>query len=147
MAKYFEAISVNPGYAPAYYNIAVVYSEFARYEEALKYYQAAIHHNKFYFEAYCNLGVIYKNVGQLETAIAFYEKALAVNPNFTIAKNNLAIALTDYGTKLKTDAKVCSLLHYKISQISSNFPHTHQLIFVLGCGARSYRLLSKSPCI
>jgi hypothetical protein len=33
MSKYLAAIRVNPSYAPAYYNIAVIYSELNRYEE------------------------------------------------------------------------------------------------------------------
>jgi hypothetical protein len=35
MSKYLAAIRVNPAYAPAYYNIAVIYSELNRYEEVL----------------------------------------------------------------------------------------------------------------
>ena len=99
--------------------------------QALQYYNAAIQHNKFYVEAYCNVGVIYKNVGQLEAAITFYDKvraamshaqsfgvaffitpnshgqhqALSINPNFAIAKSNMAIALTDYGTFIKNQGK------------------------------------------
>ena len=77
------------------------------------------------------MGVIYKNVGQLEAAITFYDKvraamshaqsfgvaffitpnshgqhqALSINPNFAIAKSNMAIALTDYGTFIKNQGK------------------------------------------
>ena len=62
-----------------------------------------------YVEAYCNMGVIYKNTGRLEEAVTYYEKALALNPNFTIARTNMAIALTDLGTKMKSggNIKVC----------------------------------------
>ncbi len=87
-------------------------------------------------EAYCNVGVIYKNVGQLEAAITFYDKvraavsqtqifflitpnshgqhqALSINPNFAIAKSNMAIALTDYGTFIKNQGKrVVSLFFF-----------------------------------
>jgi len=104
MSKYMEAVQVHSSYAPAYYNIAVIYSELNIYQEvprlvptrcakrqaiagltssfsqALQYYNAAIQHNKFYAEAYCNVGVIYKNVGQLEAAITFYEKVATYFP-------------------------------------------------------------------
>jgi protein O-GlcNAc transferase len=59
-----------------------------------------------YVEAYCNMGVIYKNTGRLEEAVAYYEKALALNPNFSIARTNMAIALTDLGTKVKAEGNV-----------------------------------------
>ncbi len=187
MAKYLEAISVNVVYAPAYYNIAVIYSELSRYEEALHYYHAAIQYNRFYVEAYCNIGVIYKNVGQLEgiyslssellfllslslslslwhgppflhplslfllssikllisctpfkdtltnssmhnphlatAAITFYDKALSINPNFTIAKSNMAIALTDYGTYIKNQGKreVSGAFVFVIHKLCSTF--------------------------
>ena len=42
----------------------------------------------------------------MELAIQFYQKALSLDPNFLIAKNNLAIALTDMGTHVKNQGNV-----------------------------------------
>jgi|EP01047_Picozoa_sp_COSAG01_P065857 hypothetical protein len=50
-----------------------------------------------------------RRVNRLEEAISAYEAALCVNPNFVLAKNNLAVALTDLGTVLKT-APRCDLI-------------------------------------
>jgi Flp pilus assembly protein TadD len=50
--------------------------------------------------------VIYKNANMLDEAIAYYRKALECNPNFEIARSNLAIALTDLGTKVKAEGSV-----------------------------------------
>jgi tetratricopeptide (TPR) repeat protein len=98
------------------------YSEEGQFGDALKNYTSSIEYNPYYVEAYCNIGVIYKNMGKLELAIQYYEKALAVSPNFQIAKSNLAIALTDLGTKVKNEGnlKVGFLvrIHFKNS---SNF--------------------------
>ncbi|XP_043712609.1 probable UDP-N-acetylglucosamine--peptide N-acetylglucosaminyltransferase SPINDLY [Telopea speciosissima] len=99
--KYTEALKIDPHYAPAYYNLGVVYSEMMQYDMALSCYEKAVQQRPMYPEAYCNMGVIYKNRGDLELAIACYERCLAVSPNFEIAKNNIAIALTDLGTKVK----------------------------------------------
>ncbi|KAG8048299.1 hypothetical protein GUJ93_ZPchr0008g14014 [Zizania palustris] len=52
------------------------------------------------------MGVIYKNRGELEAAIACYERCLTISPNFEIAKNNMAIALTDLGTKVKIEGDI-----------------------------------------
>ena len=54
-----------------------------------------------YAEAHCNLGVIHKEQGRLEDAIVSYERALALAPEFAIVCNNLAIALTEMGTRVK----------------------------------------------
>ncbi|CAN1772282.1 Probable UDP-N-acetylglucosamine--peptide N-acetylglucosaminyltransferase SPINDLY [Linum perenne] len=104
--KYYEALKIDPHYAPAYYNLGVVYSEMMQYDTALSCYEKAALERPMYAEAYCNMGVIYKNRGDLESAIACYERCLAVSPNFEIAKNNMAIALTDLGTKVKLEGDI-----------------------------------------
>ena len=64
-----------------------------------------------YAEAHCNLGVIHKEEGRLEEAIASYEYALAAAPEFSIVRNNLAVALTELGTRVKLSGKESSTLH------------------------------------
>ncbi|VAI43453.1 unnamed protein product [Triticum turgidum subsp. durum] len=97
--KYCEALEVDSHYAPAYYNLGVVYSEMMQFDVALTCYEKAALERPLYAEAYCNMGVIYKNRGELDAAIACYDRCLTISPNFEIAKNNMAIALTDLGTK------------------------------------------------
>lgn len=104
--KYYEALKIDPHYAPAYYNLGVVYSEMMQYDTALSCYEKAALERPMYAEAYCNMGVIFKNRGDLESAITCYERCLAVSPNFEIAKNNMAIALTDLGTKVKLEGDI-----------------------------------------
>ncbi|XP_008806108.2 probable UDP-N-acetylglucosamine--peptide N-acetylglucosaminyltransferase SPINDLY [Phoenix dactylifera] len=104
--KYCEALKVDCHYAPAYYNLGVVYSEMMQYDLALSCYEKAALERPLYAEAYCNMGVIYKNRGDLEAAIACYERGLTISPNFEIAKNNMAIALTDLGTKVKLEGDI-----------------------------------------
>ncbi|XP_072996970.1 probable UDP-N-acetylglucosamine--peptide N-acetylglucosaminyltransferase SPINDLY [Typha latifolia] len=104
--KYCEALKIDSHYAPAYYNLGVVYSEMMQYDLALSCYEKAALERPLYAEAYCNMGVIYKNRGELEAAIACYERCLTVSPNFDIAKNNMAIALTDLGTKVKLEGDI-----------------------------------------
>ncbi|KAG6595171.1 putative UDP-N-acetylglucosamine--peptide N-acetylglucosaminyltransferase SPINDLY, partial [Cucurbita argyrosperma subsp. sororia] len=110
--KYYEALKIDPHYAPAYYNLGVVYSEMMQYDTALNCYEKAAFERPMYAEAYCNMGVIYKNRGDLESAIACYERCLAVSPNFEIAKNNMAIALTDLGTKVKLEGNIAQGVAY-----------------------------------
>ncbi|XP_068663278.1 probable UDP-N-acetylglucosamine--peptide N-acetylglucosaminyltransferase SPINDLY [Aristolochia californica] len=112
--KYFEALKIDSHYAPAYYNLGVVYSEMMQYDTALAFYEKAAQQRPMYAEAYCNMGVIYKNRGDLQSAISCYERCLAVSPNFEIAKNNMAIALTDLGTKVKLEGDInLGVAYYK----------------------------------
>ncbi|GAB2255170.1 hypothetical protein Droror1_Dr00008948 [Drosera rotundifolia] len=119
--KYCEALKVDPHYAPAYYNLGVVYSELMQYDVALTCYEKAALERPMYAEAYCNMGVIYKNKGDLELAIACYERCLAVSPNFEIAKNNMAIALTDLGTKVKLEGDIEQGVAYYKKALSYNW--------------------------
>eukprot|EP00026_Physarum_polycephalum_P002321 Phypoly_transcript_02327.p1 GENE.Phypoly_transcript_02327~~Phypoly_transcript_02327.p1 ORF type:complete len:634 (+),score=66.57 Phypoly_transcript_02327:179-2080(+) len=127
MAKYMQALQINPNYAPAYYNMGVIFSEANHFDDALQYYRKAIEANPMYVEAYCNMGVIYKNTGLLEEAVSYYEKALALNPNFTIARTNMAIALTDLGTKMKAEGNIkLGIQYYKKALLyNSQYPDAY----------------------
>ncbi|KAE8733983.1 putative UDP-N-acetylglucosamine--peptide N-acetylglucosaminyltransferase SPINDLY [Hibiscus syriacus] len=129
--KYYEALRIDPHYAPAYYNLGVVYSEMMQYDTALSCYEKAALERPMYAEAYCNMGVIYKNRGDLESAIACYERCLAVSPNFEIAKNNMAIALTDLGTKVKLEGDINQGVAYYKKALSYNW-HYPDAMYNLG---------------
>ncbi|XP_050227052.1 probable UDP-N-acetylglucosamine--peptide N-acetylglucosaminyltransferase SPINDLY [Mercurialis annua] len=129
--KYYEALKIDPHYAPAYYNLGVVYSEMMQYDTALNCYEKAALERPMYAEAYCNMGVIYKNRGDLEAAIACYERCLAVSPNFEIAKNNMAIALTDLGTKVKLEGDIHQGIAYYKKALYYNW-HYADAMYNLG---------------
>ncbi|KAG8647003.1 hypothetical protein MANES_09G052300v8 [Manihot esculenta] len=129
--KYYEALRIDPHYAPAYYNLGVVYSEMMQYDTALNCYEKAALERPMYAEAYCNMGVIYKNRGDLESAIACYERCLAVSPNFEIAKNNMAIALTDLGTKVKLEGDINQGIAYYKKALYYNW-HYADAMYNLG---------------
>jgi protein O-GlcNAc transferase len=74
LAKYYEALKADSQYAPAYYNLGVVYSEMMEYDMALSFYEKAAMYRPMYAEAFCNMGVIYKNRADLDSAIACYER-------------------------------------------------------------------------
>ncbi|CAI0391285.1 unnamed protein product [Linum tenue] len=129
--KYYEALNIDPHYAPAYYNLGVVYSEMMKYDTALSCYEKAALERPMYAEAYCNMGVIHKNRGDLESAIACYERCLAVSPNFEIAKNNMAIALTDLGTKVKLEGDISQGVAYYKKALYYNW-HYADAMYNLG---------------
>ncbi|KAI8023506.1 putative UDP-N-acetylglucosamine--peptide N-acetylglucosaminyltransferase SPINDLY [Camellia lanceoleosa] len=107
---------------PAYYNLGVVYSEMMQYDMALGCYEKALNRN---------MGVIYKNRGDLESALACYERCLALSPNFEIAKNNMAIALTDLGTKVKLEGDIDQGVEYYRKALYYNW-HFADAMYNLG---------------
>ncbi|GER41876.1 tetratricopeptide repeat protein [Striga asiatica] len=129
--KYYEAIKIDPHYAPAYYDLGVVYSEMMQYDTALDFYEKAVVERPMYAEAYCNMGVINKNRGDLESALACYDRCLTVSPNFEIAKNNMAIALTDLGTKVKLEGDINQGVAYYKKALCYNW-HYADAMYNLG---------------
>ena len=127
LASYVKAVEVDPTYAPAHYNLGVVYGESpAHYNKALDSYQRAVQYRlpEGYCEAHCNMGVIQKNLGMLEEAVASYERSLAANRNFAMARGNLAVALTDLGTAVKVnkgDHKGARKLYVNKASLASLF--------------------------
>ena len=79
---------------------------FLQFDKALQYYDKTIRVQCNHVEAHCNKGVILKNEGHLEEAIAAYNSALAAAPDFQIVNQNLAIALTEKATKIKTEGRL-----------------------------------------
>jgi protein O-GlcNAc transferase len=57
---YQQAINFNERYAPAFFNLGVVYSEAGKLSEATQCYSTAVSINPQYVEALSNLGVLYK---------------------------------------------------------------------------------------
>ena len=88
--KLKKAISLNPNYANAYYNLAVLFIGQGNYQEAELKLKKAISLNPNYANAYYNLGFILKDLGRLQEAASFYQKVLDINPQFTDAYLSLS---------------------------------------------------------
>ncbi|WOH02614.1 hypothetical protein DCAR_0522003 [Daucus carota subsp. sativus] len=115
--KYYDAIKINEHYAPAYYNLGVVYSEILKYDTALNCYKKAALGRPTYAE--------------LESAVACYERCLAISPNFEIAKNKMAIASKDLGTKVKLEGDINQGVAYYKKALYHNW-HYADAMYNLG---------------
>jgi tetratricopeptide (TPR) repeat protein len=80
-----------------YNNLANIYRDIGKKEEAIKFIKKAIEIDSQYPETYYNLGNVYYDVGENEEAIESYKKAIELNPNYAEAYNNLAIVYNDIG--------------------------------------------------
>ena len=70
----------HPPHPQGLNNLAVVYTQQGRAQEALQLLQAALMAAPAYAEAHNNLGVLQRDVGAVGDAVASYERCLALDP-------------------------------------------------------------------
>ena len=68
-----EALKINPLYAQAYFNLALIYEERPSPREAINFYLKALEVDRRYGDAYYNLGVLYRKHNQWHKAIQYFE--------------------------------------------------------------------------
>ena len=85
-----KAISLNPKYANAHYNLGVVFIGQGNLEKAELELKEAIKLKSDFAIANYNLGFILKDLGRLKEADSYNEKALEINPHFTDAYLSLS---------------------------------------------------------
>ena len=91
------ALSINPGYAPSWYNLGNAYGKSGQTAKAVEAYQQALRTKPEYTEAWNNLGVAYRRSGQTAKAIEAFQRALRINPGYAEAWNNLGAAYGESG--------------------------------------------------
>jgi len=97
IAKYEQALVLNPNYAEVHYNLGVTLRELDQIEEAIKSYKNAIYINNVYPNAHYNLGNALFSLKQYDDAINHFESAIAFNPKFAQAYNNLGLLYKQLG--------------------------------------------------
>lgn len=108
--EYYNGTGLNVyQYSDAYYNLANLYKDFAKCNEAIKYYNNSIEIIEDN-ECFCNLGVCYYNILDDIKTLECFEKALELNPNDYISLFNKGNALHNLGRY--EDAEEC----YKMAE-------------------------------
>ena len=111
ISYYNQAIELNPNYADAYHNRALVYNDVAKREQAIKDFSKSIELNPNNSLYYYNRGTVYVNLINYPTtkleeiikyetknriqAIKDFSKAIELSPNFVFAYINRARAYYD----------------------------------------------------
>jgi tetratricopeptide (TPR) repeat protein len=104
---YKKVLELNPGAAGALVNLGTICYRLRKFDEAEKYYLAAINSDPGYPLAQFNLGNLYDEQGRLEDALEYYRRALALNPQYADAHFNLALLCERTGDPMK------AVLHWK----------------------------------
>lgn len=98
---YLQALNVYQ-HPDAYYNLANLYKDFGKFNEAIKYYNKSIEIKEDH-ECFCNLGVCYYNILDDIKALECFEKVLELNPNDYISLFNKGNALHSLGRYEETE--------------------------------------------
>ena len=98
--EYRKAIELEPSLFPAYLNLAAIYLQLGKQDQAVKEYETVLAKNPNAIQAHMMLGMIHESRRELDKAQARYETILKVNPKFVPAANNLAWILAQQGGNL-----------------------------------------------
>ena len=98
---YRKVLDLNPGAAGALVNLGTIYYRLHKFDEAEKYYLAAIEADPEYPLAQFNLGNLYDEQGRIPDAVDFYRRALDLNPQYADAHFNLARLCERQGEAMK----------------------------------------------
>jgi Tfp pilus assembly protein PilF len=86
-----KAIAQDPDFGNPYNDIGAYLIEKGEFDEAIPWFQKAIHAKRYESPAYphLNLGRVYERKGNWTEAIDSYKKALALDPNYALARKAL----------------------------------------------------------
>ena len=120
---YNEAVSINPDYAGAYYNMGNALKDQGKLDKAVDAFSKALSVKSDYAEASNNMGLVFEKQGKLDEAIESYSKALSINPNYAGAYYNMGNALKGQG-KLDKAVEAFS----KALSVKSDYAEAHNSI-------------------
>lgn len=97
IAKYDEALRLNPDDEDTHFNLAIALARAGRNEEAKQHYEEALRILPEYAEVHNNLGNLLMKENEFAEAMAHFEAALKSMPEHASAHNNLGTALGHQG--------------------------------------------------
>jgi len=92
MARLREAIRLDPNLGEAHKNLALLFCNTGRFEDALPEAREAIRLSPDFDKAHNVMGKTLYGLGDIEGSIKAYERAIAINPRYGIAYYNLGVA-------------------------------------------------------
>ena len=95
--SYKKAISIEPNYIDAHYNLAFALREEGKIEDAVSTFKKVISISPKHANAYNNLAVTLQKQGKLGEAVSAFKKAISIRPDYVEAYYNMASALEEQG--------------------------------------------------
>jgi tetratricopeptide (TPR) repeat protein len=121
---YLKAVSLDPNYENALFELGYAYSEKGEYQKAIDYYGKALLLNPKAKDATYNMGLVYTRMQDYPNAEKWYRKSLELDPNYSDALNNMGVVMLN--TKRYAEAE----LWYK--KALQNNPGYHLAYYNLG---------------
>ncbi|MEO7211690.1 tetratricopeptide repeat protein [Mucilaginibacter sp.] len=112
IAKYAEALKIEPGSYNANYETAYTLQAKGKPLDAIPYLEAAIKINPESGDGYNMIGNIYDDNKQPDKALEYYKRGIAAAPDYQRLYYNIAV--TYYGQKQYTDAEASAITAIKL---------------------------------
>lgn len=112
MSYFKDALHLDPGYAPAHYNMGNILAKQGAFEKAVEAFQEALKHDPQFLAAYENLGKSYIHLGKMNEALRTFDKALGLRPDFSealVGKGIVFHNLGRYAEAIQTYQKAIAL--------------------------------------
>ncbi|NOZ08597.1 MAG: tetratricopeptide repeat protein [FCB group bacterium] len=133
---YKEILQGDPGYAGAYFNLALTLQSAGRPENACKWYELSLQQNPKLWQAWFNLGSLHRKRENWEAAIYSYQKTLELNPQLAEVYDYLGRIYRD--TDRLTEAEAILLEGINVSPLRASLYNTlGQVYFKLGAYDRA----------
>jgi tetratricopeptide (TPR) repeat protein len=139
IAKYKEALKIDPEYPTAYHEISYSLFSSGRGKEAIAYLEKLLTLDPKSGGAYDMLGSIYDDDKQPDKAIEYYKKGIAANPQYQRLHYNLAI--TYLRQKKYAESENCAIEAIKLDPKHASSQRTYALA-TLGQNKRLCSLLA-----
>jgi predicted O-linked N-acetylglucosamine transferase (SPINDLY family) len=123
---YEKAITINPSYYKAHYNLGGVLQELGKLNSSIKSFERALSIKPDYAEAHNNIGNVFKELDQFDNAIKSFRRAIEIKPNYLEAHFNLGSIFQDLNN---LEAAIIS--YERVLVIKPNFAELHNNLGVI----------------
>jgi tetratricopeptide (TPR) repeat protein len=100
------SIKINPKFATAYLNRALIFDQLSERENAIRDYQTYLGFKPEDDRVYSSIGVDYQYMGKFQESIPWFEKGMQWNPSTGLHYNNRAYSYNALGDKEKARADI-----------------------------------------
>ncbi len=111
--NYEQAISINPSYYKAYFNLGNVFEELNQLDSAVLSYQRVIEIEPSYAEAHNNLGNVFRRLNQIDASIQSLEQAVTIKPDYVESHYSLGVIFQELGRFEEAVSCYKLILEYK----------------------------------
>ena len=144
--NYKKAISIQPDYAKAHFNLAGSLHDLGQLKAAVKSYKKTLEIEPNYAEAYNNLGNVFQELKQGDSAIQSYKRALEIKPDYVAAQYSLGNTFLELGQLNDAVKSYKAVLKLKpdfveaINNLGITYFKLHQLDDAIKCYEKALNL-------